>query len=60
MVELRGYLWDHYPNMNTICPDPMKPDDVKPVYMEYKMKPLDMDALAKCGTDKVNEIIISA
>ena len=48
---IKGYLRGHYPDMNTICPDPMKPDDVKPGYMEYKTRPLDKDALAKCGTD---------
>ena len=51
MVELKGYLRDRYPDMNTICPDPMKPDDLKPGYMVHKTRPLDKDALAKCGTD---------
>ena len=51
MVELKGYLRDHYPDMNTICPDPMKPDDVKPGYMVYKTRPLDKEALARCGTN---------
>ena len=37
--------------MNTICPDPMKSDDIKPGYMVYKMRPLDKVALEECGTD---------
>ena len=38
MVELKGYLRDHYPDMNTICPDPMKihgpPPSIHGVYHE--------------------------
>ena len=51
MVELKGYLRDHYPDMSTICTDPMKADSVKPAYTIYTSRPLDKDALAKCGTD---------
>ena len=29
MMKLKRYLRDHYPDMNTICPDPMKPDDAR-------------------------------
>ena len=51
IVELKGYLRDHYPDMNTICPDPMKLHGPKPAYMVYTTRPLDKEALAKCGTD---------
>lgn len=52
MVELKGYLRDHYPDMNTICPDPMKIHGPPPAYMVYTTRPLDKVALAKCGTDE--------
>lgn len=43
VVELKGYLRDHYPDMNTICPDPLKPDNVRPSYMIYTSRPLDKE-----------------
>ena len=51
MVELKGYLRDHYPDMSTMCPDPMTLHRPQPAYMVYTTRPLDKAALAKCGTD---------
>ena len=51
MVELKGYLRDHYPDKNTICPDPMKIHGPKPAYMVFTTRPPDKVALANCGTD---------
>ena len=51
MVGLKGYLRDHYPDMNSICPDPTKTNGPAPAYMIYKSRALDKVALAACTTD---------
>ena len=51
MVDLKAYLRDHYSDMNTICPDPMKANGPAPGYTICTSRPLDKMALAACTSD---------
>jgi hypothetical protein len=38
MVDLKGYFRDHFQDMSSICPNPMKVTGPAPAYNVYKAK----------------------
>ena len=44
MVDLKGYFRDHFPDMSSICPDPMKATGPAPAYIVYKARSIPVGA----------------
>lgn len=52
MIELKAYLRDNYPDLHTICPDPMRVGGLPTGYKTFPKEPLDKAALAACTNDE--------
>ena len=44
MVDLKGYFRDHFQDMSSICPDPMKATGPAPAYIVYKARSIPVGA----------------